>query len=750
MEMHRILALGSLFFIPLACHNPSTKQKSAPPSDSAIPISAPPKRIDPERPKSTVEPTVSDPTDGWPFVDDRDPANPEDARKRPFGIDALYRVQHLGDVHWSPDGKHVLFTVTTHDWKKGKSNTDIYLVDENGENLRQMTRFEGTDAHPRWSPDGDSFLFVSSRGDESQVWVMPLQGGEPRAVSKISTGVSDPTWSPDGTRIAFVSRVFPEHGADDAANAKQMKARKDNPIQAHIADHLLFRHWSFWADGTRNHILVLTIETGEVIDVTPGDFDSPSFELGGRGFAWSPDGREIVFVSNREAPDAQAWTTNKDLWVVPSQGGEIIQLTYQNKAYDGQPSYSPDGRFIAYLRQDVPGFEADRFRLALYDRLKGTTRVLTESFDAWVLDFVWAHDGKTILFQAPVQGRFPLFEVDVDSASIQRVSGIPSVESFDRSREGSLAFTYSAVGDPVELYIRKKDSKETKRVTAFNRELSADYDARPVEEMWIPGVDGKKVHTFIVKPHGFREKKKYPLILNVHGGPQYQWADRFRGDWQVYPAAGYVVAFPNPHGSIGYGQEYTNAISKDWGGKVHKDVLAVTDALASLPFVDPQRMGVMGWSFGGYYVNWLVGQTDRFKAAASMMGIFDLRSFYATTEELWFPDWDLDGPPWNNPSVYDRFSPSNFVTRFKTPTLRITGEKDFRISYTQSLAMFTALRRQNVPARLIVFPNDGHWPSTVRSMPLYYAAHLDWFHRYLGGEPSRYDPEQMIRGTAFD
>jgi len=211
-----------------------------------------------------------------------------------------------------------------------------------------------------------------------------------------------------------------------------------------------------------------------------------------------------------------------------------------------------------------------------------------------------------------------------------------------------------------------------------------------------------------------------------------------------------VVAFPNPHGSIGYGQEYTNGISKDWGGKVYDDVLAVTDALAALPYVDAERMGATGWSYGGYFKNWLVGQTDRFKAAASMMGIFDLRSFYATTEELWFPEWDLGGTPWDNPSAYDRFSPSNHAKRFKTPMLLITGEKDYRIPYTESLAMFTALRRQGVPARLIVFPHDGHWPRTVQSMPLYYAAHLDWFRRYLGGEASRYSPESLVRGRAFE
>ncbi len=740
--------LVAVVFLAAACDEYAPAPKSSP-AASAVPVTAPPKRIDPERPKPPVPLGDEDPTAGWPFADDRVPDRSVDANKAPFGIDALYQVKTMGDPQWSPDGKHVLFTVTSYDLKAGESDTDIYAIDEDGENLRQMTRAEGADKHPRWSPDGKSFLFVSSRAGTPQVWVMPIEGGEPRAVTEVSTGVENPEWSPDGLRIAFVSRVYPEHGADDAANAAEQKSREDSPIQAHIADHLLYRHWTFYKDGTRNHILVLTLETGEVVDVTPGDFESPSFEFGGPGFAWSPDGKEICFVSNREAPDARAWTTNKDLWVVPARGGEAINITDYNGAYDGHPAYSPDGRYIAHLRQERAGFEADRFRLAIYDRERGVTKVLTESFDTWVLDFAWSADSKTITFSAPVQGRVPLFEVATKTAKLERIDGIPSVHAFSRAPDGTLAFSYSAVGDPVELYIGGGKPGKVERVTSFNRAVTAKYDARPVEELWIPGADGKKVHTFIVKPHGFRKGKKYPLILNVHGGPQYQWSDRFRGDWQVYPAAGYVVAFPNPHGSLGYGQAYTDAISRGWGGKVHEDLTAVTEALSRLPFVDSDRMGAMGWSWGGYYMNWLMGHTDRFKAIASMMGIYDLRMFYMATEELWFPEWDLGGPPWANREAYAKLSPSSYADRFQTPTLIITGEKDYRIPYTHSLALFTALRRQNVPARLIVFPNDGHWPSWVRSMPLYYAAHLDWFHRYLGGKPSRHDPEMMVRGKAF-
>jgi dipeptidyl aminopeptidase/acylaminoacyl peptidase len=275
-----------------------------------------------------------------------------------------------------------------------------------------------------------------------------------------------------------------------------------------------------------------------------------------------------------------------------------------------------------------------------------------------------------------------------------------------------------------------------------------EVDIRPAETMWVSGADNARVQVFIVKPHDFDPAKKYPLILNVHGGPQSQWADSFRGDWQVYPGAGYVVAFANPHGSTGFGQAYTAEISGDWGGKVYEDLMKVTDALEKLPYVDPKRMGAMGWSYGGYMMNWFEGHTDRFKALASMMGIFDNRAFFGATEELWFPEWDLKGQPWNS-DLYEKFSPSNFVKTFKTPCLVITGERDYRVPYTQGLQMFTALQKMNVPSRLIVYSNAGHWPSWYE-MALYYTAHLEWFHTYLGGGAPPWSTEAFLRNAVFD
>ncbi|MCK5799317.1 MAG: S9 family peptidase [Deltaproteobacteria bacterium] len=688
-------------------------------------------------------------TGGFLFSAKHSPTAPADRRRQPFSISSLYEVRNVGAPHFSPDGKHILFTLTRYDLEAGKANVDIYAVDAAGTHApRRLTHNPGADYRPRWAPDGRSFLFLSSRKEGMQVWRMPIDGGEAEQLTTLATGVDQAEWAPDGEHIAISTRVFPEYGADADANKAALKAQRKNPIKAHLADDLLFRHWTSWRDGRRWHVLYFSLKDKHWKDLTPGDFDSPAFEAD-PGFTFSPDGKELCFVSNRQRDaSARAYTTNKDLWVVPTRGGSGINLTGANTAFDGQPAYSPDGKTIAFLRQETPGHESDRFRLALYDRKTGKIRILTEHFDNWVLDFTWAEDSQSIVFRGAEKGRFPLYRVSVDAGKITRLAP-PSCRDFDVGPKGKIALTFSRVDAPRELFITDGQGQRAQRLTSFNGPLCKRVDFRPVEERWIPGADGKKVHTFIVKPHGFRQGHRYPLIINVHGGPQYQWADNFRGDWQVYPGAGYVVAYPNPHGSIGYGQAYTSAISKDYGGKVFEDIAKVTDALAKESYVDPKRIGAMGWSWGGYAMAWLAGHSTRYKALAAMMPVYDTRSFYGATEELWFPEWDLGGPPWKASKAYEIASPSAFASHFKTPTLVLTGQRDFRVPYTQGLQFFTALRRQKVPARLVVFQNDGHWPSVAKSMPLYYAAHLDWFERYLGGKGSPWKVEDLVRGTAF-
>ena len=672
-------------------------------------------------------------------------AFPALAEKRPFTIDDLYKIKSVRDPHFSPDGKKIAFTVTQYALKEGKSNSDIYIINADGSGLRQMTQSDAADSHPRWSPDGKSLLFVSGRKDGSQLWLLPANGGEAKQLSDLSYEVSDPIWSPDGRNILFVAEVFPECGADDEGNKKINDGLENGIVQAHLADSLFYRHWNIWKDGRRFHTFIFNIKSKQTRELTQGEWDAPSFLTGGdnAGFAVSPDGKELCVTANT---DSNRWeTTNKNLWLIPVSGGRPVNITGENKAFDGHPHYSPDGRYIAYLMQKVPNYESDLIRLAIYDRQKKIMTILTDNFDNWVGDFHWAPDSRSIYFLASVKGHNPLYNVNIKSKKIKQVLDFKTIDDFEISPDGkSVVVARRAIAEPREIWIAGTDGKNIRRLTFFNKKIEDEVDIRPAEEMWIKSPTGAKIHTFVIKPHNFDPGKKYPLILNVHGGPQSQWMDSFRGDWQVYPGSGYVLAFPNPHGSTGYGQKFTHEISRDYGGQVYEDVMAVADSLENIPWIDKDRMGAMGWSFGGFMMMWLEGHTQRFKAIAAMMGVYDQTSFYGTTEELWFPRYDLGGEPWNS-DLYQKYSPSRFAKNFKTPCLVITGEKDFRVSYTQSLQFFTALQKMAVPSRLIVFKNDCHWPSYVKSMPLYYDAHLDWFHKYLGGAPAPYDVKKMVR-----
>jgi dipeptidyl aminopeptidase/acylaminoacyl peptidase len=469
--------------------------------------------------------------------------------------------------------------------------------------------------------------------------------------------------------------------------------------------------------------------------------------------AFAPDGRHVAVTANHDPNPARS--TNADVWLIPVEPGpagyRARNLTGSNLGWDGDPVFSPDGRRLAYRSQAKPGFEADLFRLAVVDLESGDVRYLTDrtTFDDWVTAIRWRSDGQSLVFEAERQGEQPLFTVDLASGTITRRFGDGAMVGWALvPGTDTVVYTRSLVGAPPEVFEASLADGRGERLTRFNASLESEVDIRPAESLWVPTDDGRRIQVFVVKPHDFDPAKKYPLILNVHGGPQMQWKDRYRGDWQVYPGAGYVVAFPNPTGSTGYGQDLVDAISCDWGGRVFDDLMAVTDTLARLSWVDEERMGAMGWSWGGYMMMWFEGHTQRFRALASMMGVYDLPSMWGATEELWFVEHDMCGTPWTS-DVYERFSPSRHAAGFATPCLVITGERDFRVPYTQSLHFFTDLQVRDVPSRLIVFPEAGHWPSWYE-MAFYYLAHLDWFHQWLGGDAPPWDLVRFTRNQFAD
>ena len=661
------------------------------------------------------------------------------AQKRAFTIPDLYRVQYAAGPTVSAKGQ-LAYYVSSSDLKSQTSKTTLYIDHQPLEGIKGFA--------PQWSADGSKLYYSAVADDGLQVFAYDLKTRQSRQLTHYALGANGAVVSPDGNLIAFAAEVWPAiGGADGKANAEANERKAKAPVQAHLADKLLFRHWTDYTDGKFWHIIIYNIAKDTYTDVTPGEFHSPTFSPSGpEGFTFSPDSKELCYLSNHD-PHPEA-STNANLWVVPVEGGTARNLTADNKAWDGSPQYSPDGRYIAYRFQTVPGYESDRFRLAVVDRRTGAKTVLTEAFDNWVDAYKWTPDSKAICFLGEERGYEPLFKVTLANKKIEKIVGDRAIGSFDLDGKGNFYYTYSSTGKPTALYRATPSRKglRERQLTHFNDALEQEVDIRPAEELWVEGANGDSVEVFVVKPHGFEPGKKYPLVINVHGGPQMQWMNSFRGDWQVYPGAGYVVAYPNPHGSTGYGQQFCRDISQDWGGKPFVDVMRVTDALARLDYVDSTRMAAMGWSYGGFFMNWLQGHTKRFKCLASMMGLYDMPSMWGTTEELWFPNFEMDGQPWNS-DLYQKWSPSNYVRNFATPTLIITGERDYRVSYTQSLQYFSTLQTLGIPSRLIVFKNDGHWPSTLRSMPLYYNAHLEWFHKYLGGAPAPWKSEDMVNGT---
>lgn len=663
------------------------------------------------------------------------------AQKRAVTIPDVYRITSVSGVGLSPDGKQLVYSAGNTSLKTLKSDRRIVVSRADGTAATDIITGEHCYG-PVWSTDGRDIYYVDQAPDTTmQLFAYSLSAKQSRQLTHYKLGVADGIVSPDGRYVAFSAEVYPEFGADAQRTIDRRNSKDSGRVQAHLADSLLYRHWTQYADGRVTHLMLCDLSTGEVRDLTPGTQTLLFTPSGDRLFTFSPDSRELCYVSNHDRhPEA---STNADLWLVGVSGGKARNITAGNKAWDGTPLYSPDGRYIAYRCQATPGYESDCFKLALYDRQAGTSRIVTPAFDDWVEDFAWSNDCSKIYFTADVRGYMPIYELTLATGKIVRQVADVAASAALTDSKGNFYFTSSTTGKPNALYRYEVKKRRTTQLTHYNDALEAEVDFRPSEQLWIKGAAGDSMQIFIVKPHNFDPNKRYPLVMNVHGGPQMQWMNSFRADWQVYPGAGYVVAYPNPHGSTGRGQAYCAAISRDWGGKVYEDVMLAADTLSRLNYVDPDRMACMGWSYGGYMMNWLQGHTKRFKCLASMMGLYDTPSMWGTTEELWFPNHEFGGQPWNS-ELYQKWNPSASVKNFSTPTLILTGERDYRVSYTQSLQYFNALQTLGIPSRLIVFSNDGHWPSTMRSMPVYYNAHLEWFHQWLGGDPAPWRTIDMI------
>ena len=655
------------------------------------------------------------------------------AQKQPFDVQTMLKLSRLSEPQLSPDGKLVAFTVQTVDLDRNAKPKQIYVVPLNGGLPRQITR-EGTDnERPRWSSDSKQIFYVSNRVGSMQVWRMDPDGNNSRQVSHLSTEAGGILLSPDGKKIVFVSSVYPDCSADDACNQKKIDEDAKSKVEARIYTSLLYRHWTEWQSKRRQHILVMNSDGTDVKDLTPGIHDAPPFSLGGPDdYAISPDSTEVAFTMNVDPNPAAS--TNSDVYTEPIAGGDPKKITLSPGA-DGAPLYSPDGKYLAFRSQARAGYESDRWKLMVLERATGKSTGLTESLDRWVEGFTWSPDSTRIFFTVEDRGRTGLQMIAVTGGGIRNIiSGESSIDDVQFSNDGGfMIYTEQSGSRPTEIFKASSSGGAGVPLTRLNDSILSNASTRPLEDFWVDSSDKTRVNAFVVKPPDFSPSRKYPVLFLIHGGPEGAWGETWSYRWnaQVFANAGFVVVMPNPRGSTGYGQKFIDDINGDWGGKAYDDIMACVDHAAALPYADPDRMAAAGGSYGGYMVDWLLGHTNRFKALVSHSGVYDLRSMAGATEELWFVNWEFKGMPWDNPEMYARWSPSFFAQNFKTPTLVMHGEQDFRVPVDQGMQLFTALQMQKIPSKIVLFPDEGHWILKPQNSVLWYNQFLEWIGEWL-------------------
>ena len=653
-----------------------------------------------------------------------------DAQRRALTFEDFIALPVVGDPQLSPDGRTVAHTVTTYSLDDNRGTTRIWLVDRLTGEARPFTGGPGSDRTPRWSPDGRMLAFIGSRQGGAQIWVLALDGGEARQVSRLPDGVGEFLWLPDGTGFLAVSDVkWPAEQEVDRRNGKYA-------TEARIWTDLFYRHWDEWRAGRRQHLFRVQLADGAATDLTPVDRDVPTIATGGAGdVAIAPDGREIAVAARGEQDgSAIARETNTEVYLFGGTGGAdaLARRVSTSPGADHTPRFSPDGKWLAYLSMERSGFEADRNRLLLVPRASGRTegpaREATAGWDLSVGSYAWCPDSRCLYAVVEERGRDNIYRIEIPS--------------FRRTRTvtGGVNTGVQVAGDGRTLVYLHQSNTQPSEVWSSGRALThqtdsavGQLDLNPLEEFGFIGAGGDSVFGWVLKPPTFDAARRYPLIYLVHGGPQGAWVDNWHARWnyQMFASRGFVVAAVNFHGSTGYGQAFTDAISRHWGDLPLDDLLRGLDVVAELPYVDSLRMGAAGASYGGYMIFWLAGHTARLKALVAHDGVFNPVSMYGSTEELWFPHWEFNGSPYDNREMFERWSPLNHVRQWKTPMLVVHGQLDYRVDVSEGFQAFTALREMGVPAKFLYFPDEGHWVLRPRNRRVWWSTVLDWLEQYL-------------------
>lgn len=658
--------------------------------------------------------------------------------QRAMTFDDLYGYDRLVGFQLSPDGREIVMEVNEYDLDIDSTITNLWTIPSAGGEPVRFTNGED-DAKPRWSPDGQTIAFVGRRSDEesgktlAQIWLIPVGGGEATQLTDISTEADYPAWSADGKSMLFSSSVYPDC-YDDDCNREKDELKEESEVKAQVYDKLLFRHYKYWFDEKRNNIFAMDIETGEYSNLTPFDKDAPPIALAGDDeYAFSPDGSEVCFTMNTDT--VVAVSTNNDVFIVSIKGMQLTRIS-TGAGNDHNPAYSPSGRYLSFLSMATPGYEADEQDLLLYDRIDKTMINLTPDFDRSIGEYIWGPFSKYIYFTAIDRGQVKIYRLNLKKNRIDTLVKEGVCSNLQISPDGNyLYYLKSTPTQPVEIYEYNDKIRREKRVTFFSDTLLADLELTPPEEFWFIGAQGDSIHGLLTLPQDIDTAKTYPLVLLIHGGPQWAWLEDFNyygWNTQLMAAQDYVVAQIDPHGSRGYGRDFVASVSGDWGDKPYQDLMMGLDYLfAKYNFIDTLKLAALGRSYGGFMVNWINGHTDRFACLISIDGTFEQISDYYSTDELWFPNWEFGGPPWEVKDNYLKYSPAEFVRNFKTPTLVVHGQLDYRVDVSQGLMMFTALQAMSVPSRLLYFPDEGHSLTKLQNIRYCYEVQFEWLERYL-------------------
>ncbi|RTR38860.1 S9 family peptidase [Shewanella canadensis] len=659
-------------------------------------------------------------------------ANPE-----PFTVQHLVKINKLHSPALSNSGSKIVYAVKKID-AEGESSSDLYIKDlsQADSKAKQLTSVKGTEHSVAFAADDQAIYFLAGRSGSSQLYKLPLTGGEAIQVSDFPLDVEGFKLSQDGTQVVMNMRVFPEC-KDLKCSEDKFTAEQERKSSGREYKQLMVRHWDTWSDHSRSHLFVAKLNGEKIttaVDVTAGlDTETPPKPFSGmEEVTFTPDGKHLVYGAKAPSKD-QAWITNYDLWQVPVTGGDAVNLTEANKAWDANPTFSADGRYLAYLAMTKPGFEADRYRIMLRDTVTGQEKEVAPLWDRSASSLTFGKDNRTLYVTAQDVGQVTVFEVNTQFGDVKTVynDGSNSVVGVTNEK---IIINHKSLVQPGDLYSMNLDGQGIKQLTQVNQEKLAEIKFGEFEQFSFKGWNNEEVHGYWIKPSDYKAGQKYPIAFLVHGGPQGSFGNSFSSRWnaQLWAGAGYGVVMIDFHGSTGYGQEFTDSITQDWGGKPLEDLQkGLTAVTKQQKWLDETRTCALGGSYGGYMMNWIQGNwSDGFNCLVNHAGLFDMRSMYYVTEELWFPEYEFGGTYENNKELYEKFNPVNYTENWKTPMLVIHGEKDFRVPYGQGLAAFSLMQRKGIPSELLIYPEENHWILNPDNLEQWYANVLGWMDRW--------------------